>query len=120
MLKLAIPLLHVSDSQAATRFYCEQLGFQLRFTHRGTETKADPCYIGLSRDGVWLHLSSFSGDGVAGGVANFWVVDVDALHAEFVAKNVPIAVGPVDQTWGTREMYVKDADGNSLRFQADR
>ena len=73
--------------------------------------------MGISRDGIWLHLSSFSGDGVAGGVVNLLVDDVDALHAEFVAKGVPIAVEPVDQTWGTREMYVKDADGNSLRFQ---
>jgi len=35
-----------------------------------------------------------------------------------VAKGVAIAVGPVDQTWGTREMYVRDADGNCLRFQS--
>jgi hypothetical protein len=24
--------------------------------------------------------------------------------------------GPVDQTWGTREFYVDDPDGNTLRF----
>lgn len=41
---------------------------------------------------------------------------MDALHAELVAKNVPIALVPTDQTWGNREMYVKDADGNSIRF----
>jgi uncharacterized glyoxalase superfamily protein PhnB len=38
------------------------------------------------------------------------------LLAEFVAKGVPIALQPTDQTWGNREMYVKDADGNCLRF----
>jgi hypothetical protein len=48
------------------------------------------------------------------------VDDVDALHAEFVANDVPIDSGPVDQTWGSREMYVKDADRNCLRFIADR
>lgn len=73
--------------------------------------------MGVSRDGVWLHLSSFSGDGVAGGVVNLLVDDIDGLHAELVAKAVPIAVGPVDQTWGTREMYVKDADRNTIRYQ---
>ncbi len=36
--------------------------------------------------------------------------------AELVAKGVRIDTGPVDQTWGTREMYVKDADGNNVRF----
>ena len=74
--------------------------------------------MGLSRDGVWIHLSSFSGDGVAGGVVNLLVESVDALRAEFVATGVRIDVEPVDQTWGTREMYVKDADGNCVRFMS--
>ena len=118
MIKVAIPLLHVSSAVKAQEFYCGKLGFRLEFAHRGFEAMADPCYMGVSRDGVWVHLSSFSGDGVAGGVVNFQVDSVDALHAEFMAKRVAIAVGPVDQTWGTREMYVRDADGNCLRFQS--
>ena len=72
--------------------------------------------MGLTRDGVWLHVSSFSGDGMPGGVVYIAVDDVDSLHAELVAKGVGIDTGPVDQTWGNREMYVRDADGNSLRF----
>jgi uncharacterized glyoxalase superfamily protein PhnB len=114
--KVAVPLLHVSNSTAAAAFYCNQLGFRLEFSHRGDDAKPDPCYMGVSRDGVWLHISSFSGDGVSGGVANLIVDDVDALHAEFVARSVEISVAPVDQTWGTREMYVRDADNNCLRF----
>ncbi len=118
MIRRAIPLLHISKAAEAVEFYCHGLGFQLEFEHRPEGVSADPCYLGISRDGVWVHLSSFSGDGVAGGVANFMVDDVDHLHAEFTARHVPIVVPPVDQTWGSREMYVKDADGNSLRFIA--
>jgi uncharacterized glyoxalase superfamily protein PhnB len=73
--------------------------------------------MGLSRDGVWIILSSFSGDGVAGGVVNLLVEDVDALYAEFLAADVAIDLPPVDQTWGVREMYIKDSDRNCLRFQ---
>ena len=116
MFKLAIPLLHVSNSAAAEDFYCKRLGFRREFAHRADGAKPDPCYMGLTRDGVWLQVSSFSGDGISGGVANLIVDDIDALHAELVAKGVRIDTGPVDQTWGTREMYVKDADGNSIRF----
>ncbi|MGA2219834.1 MAG: VOC family protein [Terracidiphilus sp.] len=116
MIKVAVPLLHVSSSASARDFYCGQLGFHYEFSHCAGESDTDPCYMGITRDGVWLNLSSFSGDGVAGGVANLFVDDVDALHAEFAAKSVPIHLEPVDQTWGTREMYVKDADGNCLRF----
>jgi uncharacterized glyoxalase superfamily protein PhnB len=98
MLKLAIPLLHISDSAAAEDFYCNRLGFQREFTHRAVEAKVDPCYMGVTRDGIWLHLSSFSGDGVSGGVVNLLVEDVDALHGELVAKGVRIDTGPVDPT----------------------
>lgn len=116
MLRLAIPLLHVSSSNQADDFYCNRLGFKREFAHRAENAKPDPCYMGISRDGVWLHISSFSGDGVSGGVVNLIVDNVDALHAEFVAKNVRIDLAPIDQTWGSREMYVKDADGNTIRF----
>ena len=116
MLKLAIPVLHVSSAAAAEAFYCEQLGFTKRFSYRIDETLPDPCYMGMLRDGAMLHLSSFSGDGVAGGVVNLIVEDVDALHAELGARGVDVGLEPTDQTWGNREMYVEDPDGNSVRF----
>lgn len=116
MFKLAIPVLHVSNSAVAQEFYCDRLGFSRQFAYRVDEAKADPCYMGFTRDGVWLHVSSFSGDGVSGGVAFLLVEDVDELHAELVTKGVPIDLEPTDQTWGNREMYVKDPDGNSIRF----
>ncbi|MET0397717.1 MAG: VOC family protein [Longimicrobiaceae bacterium] len=118
MLRLAIPVLHVSSSAAAEAFYA-RLGFRALWAYRPDESLPDPCYMGVGRDGVTLHLSSFSGDGVAGGVV-FLLVDgvddVDTLHAELVARGVPIHLAPTDQTWGNREMYVKDPDGNSIRF----
>ena len=116
MLKKAIPVLHVSSSAAAERFYCDGLGFKQGFAYRPFDGQVDPCYMGLERDGVILHLSSFPGDGVAGGVANFVVDDVEALHQEFRSKGVPIDLEPTTQSWGNREMYVEDADRNSLRF----
>jgi uncharacterized glyoxalase superfamily protein PhnB len=116
MIKLAVPLLHVSSATEAVEFYCIGLGFRLEFSHRPDGVESDPCYMGISRDGVWMNLSSFSGDGVAGSVANLMVDDVDGLHAEFVGKGIAIDLPPVDQTWGSREMYLKDADRNCLRF----
>jgi uncharacterized glyoxalase superfamily protein PhnB len=116
MVRYAIPVLHITNSVAAEEFYCSQLGFQKQFAYRPDMAKTDPCYMGISRDGVLLHLSSFSGDGVVGGVVYLAVDDVDALHAELLSKGVNIDTKPVDQTWGNREMYVKDSDRNSLRF----
>jgi catechol 2,3-dioxygenase-like lactoylglutathione lyase family enzyme len=65
---------------------------------------------------VELHVSSFSGDAVAGGAVFLIVEDVDALHSDFIAKGVAILLPPTDQSWGNREMYVNDPDGNSIRF----
>ena len=115
MLKFAIPVLHVSSSVAAEKFF-DRLGFRQEFAMRPDTATTDPCYMGFKRDGVLLHVSSYSGDGVSGGVVYVAVDDVNALRQELVTRGVPIDTGPVDQTWGTREMYVKDADRNSIRF----
>jgi catechol 2,3-dioxygenase-like lactoylglutathione lyase family enzyme len=116
LFKLAIPVLHVTSSAAVEEFYCNRLGFRQEFAHRFDEATPDPCYMGLVRDGVRLHVSSFSGDGVSGGVVFLLVDDVDGLHQELLRKGVRIDLEPTDQTWGNREMYVKDPDGNSIRF----
>lgn len=116
MIQGVIPLLRVSNTASAQAFYCHGLGFHLEFAQRADINSEDPCYMGVSRDGVWLHLSSFSNDGIRGSVVNVIVDNVDDLHAEFARRGVPIDTPPIDQSWGSREMYVKDTDKNCLRF----
>ena len=120
MLRLAVPVLHVASAKAARDFYCGKLGFRVLFEGRADPDRPDPSYVGLARDDAVLHISSFPGDGVAGGVAFIVVRDVDALSRELTERGVPIDLAPTDQTWGNREMYVKDPDGNSLRFAEQR
>ncbi|MCC7361973.1 MAG: VOC family protein [Anaerolineales bacterium] len=114
MLLAALPLLRVSSAAAAEAFYCGGLGFTRLVAYQPDPARADPCYLGLARDGVRLDLSSFSGDGGPGGVVGLSVGDVDALYAELQARGVPVALPPTDQTGGRREMYL--TDGNCLRF----
>lgn len=116
MFKAAIPVLHVSSSAAAEAFYSGQLGFRLEFAYRPDATLRDPCYMGLTRDDASLHVSSFSGDGVSGGVVYLRVDDVDAVYRELQTRGVLFDLEPTDQTWGNREAYVKDDDGNCIRF----
>jgi uncharacterized glyoxalase superfamily protein PhnB len=104
LFRLAIPVLHVSSSAAAEDFYCHRLGFRRQFAYRADETTPDPCYMGLARDDAWLHISSFSGDGVSGGVVYLRADDIDRLHEELLRKSVRIHLEPTDQTWGNREM----------------
>jgi ribosomal protein S18 acetylase RimI-like enzyme/catechol 2,3-dioxygenase-like lactoylglutathione lyase family enzyme len=115
----AIPVLHVRSAVAAEEFYCGRLGFRRSFAYRPNDPEPDPCYMGLARDGACLHVSSFAGDGVAGGVVYLAVDDVDALYAELRGADVRIDLAPTDQTWGNREMYVRDPDGNAIRFSRE-
>ena len=115
MFKLAVPVLRVSSSRRAEEFYCRCLGLHRAFAYRPHAEKPDPCFLGLVRDGVKLHVSSFSGDGVSGAFAVFVVEEMEALQTEFVRKGVAISLDPTDQTWGNREMYLEDPDGDKLR-----
>jgi uncharacterized glyoxalase superfamily protein PhnB len=115
MLKTAVPELHVKSSLTAKEFYSTRLGFDCVSSWRPDEAKEDPCYMGFVRDGVRLSVTSFQ-DGALGASVYVYVDDVDALHAEFVRKGVPILGPLVDQTWGTREFGVTDPDQNKLRF----
>lgn len=119
MFKVAVPVLHVSSSAAAEGFYCNKLGFSRQFVYRLDETSPDPCYMGFSRDDACIHVSSFPGDAVVGGVVYLPVADVDQLHKELTRRGVEIDLEPTDQSWGIREMYVKDPDGNCIRFVHD-
>ncbi|MGH9867252.1 MAG: glyoxalase superfamily protein [Candidatus Polarisedimenticolia bacterium] len=115
MFKMAIPVLHVSSSAAAEEFYCGKLGFHPEFTYRPGEGQ-DPCYMGLLRDGARLHISSFPGGGVPGTLVYLVVDDVDELHRDLIGRHVAIDMPPTDQTWGNREMYVRDIDRNKIAF----
>lgn len=118
MFKAAIPLVHVASSQEAMDFYRDRLGFAVRSTYRLDASRDDPAYHVMVRDEAILHVSSFSGDGVAGGVVNFVVTDIEQLHDDLVRRGVDVGAGVMDQTWGTREVYVRDPSGNKIRFQA--
>jgi len=115
MIKLAIPLLHVSDPVSAESFYCDGLGFTKTFTYRPFG-ELGPCYFGIIRDEIRVHISSFPGDGKAGNAIVLITDNVDALHEEFVGKGLKIDLRPTDQSWCNREMYIKDPDNNSIRF----
>ncbi len=92
----------------------------------GDENLDDPSFSVLSRDGDQLFLSSHKGDGEFGQAIAITTGNVDALFRKFRERGLvtpgnpdaPVQVheGPIDQTWGTREFYVDDPDGNTLRF----
>jgi catechol 2,3-dioxygenase-like lactoylglutathione lyase family enzyme len=99
----------------------------LDFEHvDGDDSLDDPSFSVVSREGDQLWLSSHRGDGMFGQAIVVTTDDVDGLFRKYRERglktpgnpNAPEAVheGPIDQSWGTREFYVDDPDGNTLRF----
>jgi uncharacterized glyoxalase superfamily protein PhnB len=78
----------------------------------------DPCYLTLEREKVRLHVTSFKDGTVGTWTSNVYIFveDVDALYAELLSSGPAKPSAPVDQTWGTREIGVRDADRNVITF----
>jgi len=116
MITSAIPVIAISNAERSEDYYCSVLGFQKMFAYRPDPNRSDPCYLGVARDGVFLHLQSFKPERAGQTDAFLWVTDVDHLHDEVAARGAVIPLPPTNQTWGTRETGIRDPDGNVLVF----
>lgn len=113
-----IPLLKVSNISAAVAFYTNVLGFSLKYPEAGLNKFS----VDLIHGEAELMLTET--DGTSSISVYVYVEDVDALFKKCMERglitprkeNSPVHESPVDQTWGMREFYVTDADGNTLRF----
>lgn len=119
---MIIPVLHCRRIEAALTFYTTVLDFAVV---GGDDRSEDPAYRVLARGADWLILSSHAGDGRPGQAVVVTTEDVDNDWRVFRARGLvptkaeaesPVHAGPLEQTWGTREFYVDDPDGNTLRF----
>lgn len=118
-----IPTVRCSCMESSIAFYTKVLDFDWV---DGDDEISDPSFSVLMREGGSLFLSSHKGDGTFGQAIVVQTDDVEALFRKFSSRglktpgdpNAPKEVheGPIDQSWGTREFYVKDPDGNTLRF----
>src|SRR5450631_1610703 len=111
-------VLHVKDVDASVRFYVNLLGFTSpwRYEEEGRARVAQ-----VDRQGCALILANNLAPGNIGKGVMFislnsepdtQVAALDALHAELVAKGVPVKEG----LWGYRLLVVDDLDGNQLFF----
>jgi catechol 2,3-dioxygenase-like lactoylglutathione lyase family enzyme len=114
-----IPHFHVDDMKAALTFYTEVLDFALA----PGETADDPVLL-LVRGDADLMLTRLPGDQAARANCYVLVDDVDSLFESWTLRGLdqshriesPVHLGPVDQSWGTREFYATDPAGNTMRI----
>ena len=116
-----VPLLRCRDMRESVDFYTRVLGFEID----GGDSPDDGVLDLRSGDAV-LQLSTF--DGREKIAVNVVVEDVDVKWAEILGRGFvptycpesPVHQGPIDQTWGSREFYIDDPSGNTLRFRSWR
>jgi catechol 2,3-dioxygenase-like lactoylglutathione lyase family enzyme len=119
---MLIPMLIVRDMPEAIAFYTDVLDFELALA-----TPPDaPFYAILTRGADELHIN-LTHEQKAFGQSSSIVLcdDVDALFTSFVARGLSVPTResssvhecPLDQTWGTREVYIDDPSGNTIIFQ---
>lgn len=118
---MIIPTMNVSDIQRALDFYTGVLDFSAAYVWSDGGAHG---YAVLRRGNDELHLSGFGGRAFEH-AAIVVVPEVDDLYRLFLDRGLdpsgkpdsPVHQGPVDQTWGTREFYADDPDGNTVIFQ---
>lgn len=119
---MLIPILSVRDMAEAIGFYTSILDFQMAFAWPDESA----IYAGLMRDADEMHLALAAPGGRHGHCSAVVVCDdVDATFDSFKARGLvtpsragsPVHEAPLDQSWGTREVYIDDPSGNTLIFQ---
>lgn len=118
-----IPTLRVRKLTASVEFYTKVLDFERL---EADNELSDPGFVELRRGNDRLFLSSHRDDGAFGQAITLTTEHIDELFQRFrvnglrtpgdPAAPVEVHEGPLDQSWGTREFYVADPDGHSLRF----
>ena len=107
MIKTVVPVVPVTKLEPTIELLAK-VGFSQNWIHdpNGGQLR----YASLvDQNGHELHLSESRGDGIGPVVVYFWTDSIDEL-AELAGTKAQ------DQTWDTREFWLKDKDGNSFRF----
>jgi catechol 2,3-dioxygenase-like lactoylglutathione lyase family enzyme len=118
MRMMIIPIIRCRDMERSLAFYTGILGFEIE----DPDSKPTDPVINLTNGHIGIQLST--GEGYFGNPINVWVEDVDTLFKYYIERGLdtsgkegsPVHQGPLDQTWGMREFYVTDPDGNTMRF----
>ena len=115
-----IPLFKCRDMKKAIAFYTGILDFKLKYEN----TSAEDWVVDLINEDIEIQLTTLQSDSLFGSVVNIHVDEVDGLFKKYLERGLdiskkkgsPVHLGPTDQSWGMREFYITDIDGNTLRF----
>jgi uncharacterized glyoxalase superfamily protein PhnB len=126
----AVPVFWSSDLVRSLAFYIQVLEFELRYPEY-RELALRNGVVDVVCNGAVVQLSIHMGSNPTPSSLNLELdsaEEVDAAFARLTARGLdqshrlesPVHLAPLDQTWGTREFYITDPDGNCLCLRAWR
>ncbi len=106
------PELPVADVKAAQAYYRDTLGFEISWFHEDAQK-------GAVSHGDCAIFFQETEEPITPVVLWIFSDDVDAAHADLVARGAHV-VGPLRETsWGLRQFTVQDANGHQLHIFRD-
>ena len=119
------PILNVKDVAASLEYYCDTLGYKLKF--RWPYQCPDPgaavvvpefAEVKRGQSSIMLALENQGGPAMWIYLDVASLEDLTALYQEYQANGARIVEPPTDKPWNMREMLVEDLDGHTLRIGA--
>lgn len=115
-----VPIFRIRNMKDAISFYTCILDFELK----EPGASSNDWVVALINGDAEFLLTSLEGDQKIGIATNVYVDNIDDLFNKYLErgldisnkKDSPVHQGPINQSWGNREFYVTDLDGNTLRF----
>jgi len=118
MIRHIAPQFFTTDIPRTLAYYNDKLGFECVGTWQDP-----PVYAIVARDEQAIHFrcaepptanpNKYSDELLD---AYVFIVDPDALYAEYAARGVEFTRGLANMPWHSREFVVKDCDGRLLAF----
>jgi len=111
------PLMHVTDVASAVRFFTEILGFSATFEMPG--------YANVEREGAGIRVLGHSEPSEIGSAHGGFAYYIDVRNLGTVIEEIGpklaklpegAVFGPVDQSYGQRELMIRAPDGNLVVF----
>ncbi len=115
--KAVAPMLVVPDVMRAAESYRDSFGFTIAGSFGNPPVWAmverDRARIMFGKGDVMCPNATLRPEGLD---VYIWVLDLDALHEELIAKGANILEGPVKRVYDLREITVEDLNGYRLIF----
>ncbi len=112
------PALRYKDANAAIAWLKDAFGFEEKAVYRGDDGAVQHAELRLGAGLIMLgQIRDEAWDAAASPISIYVVVeDVDAHHANAVAKGAEVFRDLVDQEYGSREYSARDLEGNRWSF----